>query len=144
MKTFWFTQSFDVWRTVTFVATCPWSLGLRQAKYWRNNNNNNNNNALDYVAQDWDSLSSASLTNCVTGSWSAWQSGTVWYCACVHVHVTVWRHGATHGRPLWTRRGRVYITERSGTCQLAEHGQRYHIFKHVIMSLDCGQHGCEV
>ena len=41
---FLFTQSFDVWRTVTFVVTCPWSLGLRQAKYWRINNNNNNNN----------------------------------------------------------------------------------------------------
>jgi len=44
LKTFLFTQSFDVWRTVTFVVACPRSLGFRQAKYWRINNNNNNNN----------------------------------------------------------------------------------------------------
>ena len=31
--TFLFTQSFDDWRTVTFVVTCPRSVGLRQAKY---------------------------------------------------------------------------------------------------------------
>jgi len=33
LKTFLFTQSFDVWRTVTFVVTCLWSLGLRQARW---------------------------------------------------------------------------------------------------------------
>ena len=49
LKTFMFTQSFDVWRTVTFVVTCPWSLGLRQAKYWRNNNNNNNKQWLGQI-----------------------------------------------------------------------------------------------
>jgi len=32
----------------TFAATCHWSLGLQQSKYWRINNNNNNNNNMWY------------------------------------------------------------------------------------------------